>query len=256
MTRRAGSPGDTPGEQVRIRNVVVVTLALAGLWACGAGYGPTSPADVPPAVTAMETVVDPSGDTFLRGTGVQWDVTAFTVARDTGGITVSLDFSSDVISPMSGDSTAIIGDVELDLDQDSVSGGGSVVDAFRHATGSTGLGVDLTIDLTRYAADSSVAVFDSLAVVKGRVRPVFAGHRIAIRIPRALIGNDDGFLNAAAIMGSAKSPTDIVPNNGHLTLSDPTLVAHATLSATAHATLSTTAHATLSTTPRATPRSW
>jgi plastocyanin len=169
------------------------------------------------ASAVAETVTDPVGDTFGTG-GVQWDLTAFTVSHDSGGVTAQLDFSTDVLSPVSGDTSAIIGYVEFDLDQDTVSGGGSVVDEFRNNRGSAALGVDATVDLTLYGADSTVAVYDTLLNVVGRVKPVFDGHRITIRVPRALIGNDDGVLNAAAIVGSTRRPTDFVPNDGHLTL--------------------------------------
>jgi len=169
-----------------------------------------------PATTAM--VTDPTGDTFGTG-GAQWDLTAMTVARDTGGVTVQLDFTTDVLSPTSGDTSAIIGYVEFDLDQNELSGGGSVVDEFRNNQGAAHLGVDATIDLTLYdPTDSSVAVYDTLVHVVGRVKPVFEGHRITIRVPRSLIGDDDGSLSAAAIVGSTHRPTDFAPNDGHLTL--------------------------------------
>jgi hypothetical protein len=45
---------------------------------------------------------------------------------------------------------------------------------------------------------------------------VFSGKRISGRIPRSALGNDDGFLNAAVIVGTLKEATDIAPNSGHL----------------------------------------
>jgi hypothetical protein len=50
---------------------------------------------------------------------------------------------------------------------------------------------------------------------------VFAGRRITVRVPKLFLGDDDGFLNASAIVGTARRPTDIVPETGHLTLGDP-----------------------------------
>jgi hypothetical protein len=52
---------------------------------------------------------------------------------------------------------------------------------------------------------------------------VFASHSLTIRVPRAMLQNDDGFLNAAAIVGSIHHPTDFVPQTGHLTLGAPAL---------------------------------
>jgi hypothetical protein len=119
---------------------------------------------------------------------------------------------------MSGDTSAIIGFVEFDLDQNQVSGVESVVDHFRQDGGTTALGVDATVDFSIFASDSTVAVYDSLAHVTGRIKPVFSGKSITMRIPRALLQNDDGFVNAAAIIGAIHRPTDFVPQTGHLTL--------------------------------------
>jgi hypothetical protein len=166
---------------------------------------------------ASATVVDENGDTF-PSSGVPWDLTALTIARDAGGITAHLDLSRDVIAPTSGDVSAVIGFLDLDLDQNPATGGIAVADEFRTDGGSTQLGVDARVDLSEFAGDFTVAVSDSHGIVVGRVRPVFDGRRITIRIPRALLGNDDGFLNAAAIVGSAGRPSDFVPNSGHLTL--------------------------------------
>ena len=93
----------------------------------------------------------------------------------------------------------------------------STVDEFRPNSGSTGMGTDYALVLSDYASDSSVAVIDAAGNSMGRVKPVFDARRVTIRIPLALIGGDDGRLNAAAIVGVLGMPSDIVPENGHLT---------------------------------------
>lgn len=194
---------------------LTTTLLVAGtLWSCG---GDTSG---PGTTETTAQVTDPTGDTYGSG-AVHWDLTAMTITRDADGITLMLDFSNSVISPTSGDTTAVIGYVGFDVDQDSTTADlASIVDEFRPGTGSTGLGVDYEIELVDYAQDSTVTVTGS-AGTTGRVKPVFSGNRVTVRIPRALLGNDDGFLNAAAIVGNNHSPNDIIPENGHLQLSAP-----------------------------------
>ena len=184
---------------------------------------------VAPAPVTSATVRDSIGDTFQLG-GVQWDLTALTVSRDSGGVTVALDFASEVISPTSGDPSALVAFVDLDVDQDPVTGGTSVVDEFRRDHGSTGLGVDAFIEVSDFAADSSVAVTDGFGFVLGRVKPVFAGSHVTLRVPRAILGDDDGFVNAAAIVGGSGHPSDFVPGSGHLSLgaAGAALVARAT----------------------------
>lgn len=172
---------------------------------------------ISPAVDENTTTVsDPVGDVFGSGT-VHWDATALTLTRDSTGITVAIDFSSILVSPTSGDPAAMIGFVEFDVDQDATTGIASTVDEFRPNSGSTGMGTDYALVLSDYASDSSVAVIDALGNSMGRVKPVFDGRRVRIRIPLALLGGDDGRLNAAAIVGVLGMPSDIVPENGHLT---------------------------------------
>lgn len=222
----------TIGREQRTGNRRGLLALLAFTLACGGSYdGPTAPAtgntgggggDPVPGnglVTRMEA--DPIGDTFHNTGGKQWDLIAFTVSRDTGGVTAKLDFTANVLSPMSGDTTAIIGFVEFDLDQNLATGGESVVDHFRLDGGSTTLGVDATVDMSQFAADSTVAVYDSQTRVTGRIKPLFEGRSITIRVPRAMLQNDDGFLNAATIIGAIHRPTDFTPQVGHLTLDAP-----------------------------------
>jgi hypothetical protein len=192
---------------------LTTTLLVAGaLWSCG---GDTSG---PVTLETTAQVTDPMGDTYGSGV-VHWDLTAMTITRDADGITLMLDFSNSVTSPTSGDTTAVIGYVGFDVDQDSTTADlASIVDEFRpDAAGSTGLGVDYELELVDYAQDSTVTVTGS-AGTTGRVKPVFSGNRVTVRIPKALLGNDDGFLNAAAIVGNNHSPNDIIPEHGHLKL--------------------------------------
>ena len=172
---------------------------------------------VSPALNdSTTTVSDPTGDVFGSSI-VQWDATALTLTRDSTSITVAIDFSAGIISPTSGDPAAMIGFVEFDVDQDAATGNASTVDEFRPNGGATGMGTDYALVLSDYASDSSVAVIDAMGNATGRVKPVFDGRRITIRIPLTLVGGDDGGLNVAAIVGALGVPSDIVPENGHLT---------------------------------------
>ncbi len=192
----------------------LATLLVAGVLA---GCGSDSLGPAAGAVRAL--VTDPVGDTYGLDP-VTWDLTDMSIARDTTGITVQLDFSRIVVSPASGDSTAMIAFVEFDTDQDSTTGFTSTVDEFRPNVGSTGIGAEYQLSLVSYGADGSVPLFNQLGVETGRVKPVFSGKRVTVRVPRALLGGDDGFLNAASIAGTLNSPSDIIPETGHLEL-DP-----------------------------------
>lgn len=167
-----------------------------------------------PGGNLTASVVDPSGDQF--GTdSIQPDLVKMTVTRDTGGITVDLDFAANVQSPFVDPNYGIVGFLDFDTDQDSTTGIETATDALR-ATGSTGMGEEFFVDFLNPAADSTVFVLDTLGSQTGSVRPVFSGKRVSFRIPRSMLGNDDGFMNVAAIIGSVLEPTDLAPNSGHL----------------------------------------
>ena len=163
------------------------------------------------------TVNDPIGDTFGPA-GVRWDLSAMTITRDDAGITVVLDFATAPISPVTGDTDAMVAFVDFDTDQDSTTGIQATADRFRQTPGSTGVGADYQLAMTTYNADSMVKILDHEGVATGLVKPVFSGKRVTIRIPKAFLGNDDGYLNAVAIVGRSIRPSDVVPENGAVSL--------------------------------------
>lgn len=194
---------------------VVPLLVCVGLI-----FGCTEPT-ASPSDTTTATVTDPANDTFGAAGSAKWDLTAMTIARDDAGITVSLDFSADVVSPMSGNASAMIGFVDIDADQDSTTGTKTIADEFRPSSGvsgSTGMGTEYELLLGGYAADSTVTLYRGSGSAVGQVRPIFNGHRVTVVIPKTMLGNDDGRLNASAIVGAVGNPTDIIPDKGHLTL--------------------------------------
>lgn len=184
-----------------------VLLLACGSDSTGPGNG---------VLTAKAT--DPSGDTY--GTlAVQWDLTGLTLTRDTGGITFAIDLTTNVLSPVSGDSDAVYGEIDFDTDQNAATGTTSYVDVY--GPGSSGLGVDYVLDLFDYTPDSLVPVLrynanDSTYSTVYSLRPTFSGKRISGRIPLSALGGDDGYVNAAVIVGTLREPTDIAPNSGHL----------------------------------------
>ena len=205
------------------RHMVLAALVLAGAAACsGSSYEPMTHEVIPPT---NASVTDPVGDLFGSGDS-RWDVTSLSIARDTGGLTVVLQFSRPLFSSIGLDSAAMYGVVDLDLDQDGATGRQSAVDEFRLDGGSTGIRDERLLDLTRLEDDGGVPVLDSLMHVLGWAPSVIEGDRITVRVRREFLNGDDGNLNAAAIVGNRANPTDFIPQTGHLTLGSAT-TAHA-----------------------------
>ena len=224
--RSLGTPSFTSsGTQTSGTYVVTFTTPGTYRYQCDVhGQAMTGTIVVLPTTNSLGTgyeqtasVVDGTGDTF--GTGeTNWDLTALTIARDPAGITAMLDFSRDVVAPTSGDPSALVALVDLDLDQNASTGSVATADLYRQDGQTTALGVDARINLAAPDEEGAVAVSDDVGRETGRVTPSYAGHRITIRVPKSLLGNDDGFVSAAAIVGVVGSVTDFIPNVGHLAL--------------------------------------
>lgn len=168
------------------------------------------------------TVVDPVGDTFGLAGATQWDISDLTLTHETDGITVRLDFANEVSVPSAGDPNALVGLVEFDLDQNVTTGKLGILDQLRSDGGKTEMGVDAGLNLTTIRADSTVLVYDMGGNGIGRAKVEIGGRRIIIHVPSALLANDDGYVDAAVIVGNSKSPTDFAPQSGHLSLPRPT----------------------------------
>ncbi|HET9797559.1 MAG TPA: hypothetical protein VFP90_06205, partial [Gemmatimonadaceae bacterium] len=94
----------------------------------------------------------------------------------------------------------------------------SEVDHFRMDGGATALGVERTIDISELAPDGSATVYGVRGEILGRIVPVYAGRTLTLRLSPELLGGDDGYVNAAAIVGTVGSASDVAPNAGNLSL--------------------------------------
>lgn len=106
----------------RIRKVIILRIAIAGLAACGTDRTTPHPGDDRGGGSAgmAAPFADPIGGTSGGG-GTRWDVTAMTITPDSNGITVVLESSSDARSPFV-DGEATVTGVEFDVEQDASTG--------------------------------------------------------------------------------------------------------------------------------------
>src|SRR5690242_15429772 len=113
----------------RVSLLTTLSLVVSVVACSGSADVPSMPDVVADAQTV--SVADPLGDTFGLPGYKQWDIGAFTLTRETDGITVRLDFASDVALPVPGDPNALVGLVEFDLDQNRTTGKLGYVDQLR-----------------------------------------------------------------------------------------------------------------------------
>ena len=185
---------------------VLAMLVAAGLaLSCNDSSGPGGD-------TASAT--DPSGDVF-GADSIKPDLTRVTVTHDGGGLLIVMEFTANPIPIFKDSIYGTGGIVDLDVDQDSTTGSQTWADFYR-PSGSSGMGEEYYLQFLSYGADSTVSVNTDAGAPTGSVRPVFNGKQVSLRIPLTMIGNDDGSVNVAVLVGSKLAPSDVAPNAGHI----------------------------------------
>lgn len=195
--------GAGPGEN--LVNASVAELTPASFRALGLGTAP-----------------DPSGDEFSSSASdglVPPDLISVGAARDGESLLLRLEFVDDVVSDDAGGPNVMVGFLDLDTDQDPGTGEVAQTDINRPGTGSTGLGVEFVLVMVM-AGTGNYQVFDIVnGVETGTVIPQFLGNIVQVSVPLSMLGDDDGDVNLATVVGTEPEATDIAPDDGHLDVS-------------------------------------
>ena len=168
------------------------------------------------------TVPDPAGDTFGSG-GVLHDITSVSGSSDGTDFVLTVEFAEG-ISPPNGASSpavafahgisaadgpppaAVTGLVDFDTDQDSATGGRSLIDIF--CADPSNMGVEASLSLAEYNSGTGTVPLGGIDV------PVtFAASSFTITIPLSSLGGDDIF-NFGMVVGTLIQPTDCAPDDG------------------------------------------
>lgn len=201
------------------RTRLVIFVLFATLWLGAAEASAQSWPDRPTGPTPggtrggpgpLTVVSDAGGDTFGIGP-IQHDITSFEVQTVGSDLKIELIFAGNITPPISGMPDALVGFVDLDTDQNPATGLLSVVDFFCPAP--AGIGVDYFLSLDPFFG---AEVLDSLLNATP-VMPTFTANSMSVLIPLTLLGNDDGILDAATVIGTIPEPTDCSPDGGFIT---------------------------------------
>ena len=194
-------------------------LVLAAALACGGG------ADEPVAPRISQFFVrDPIGDTMAspHALGRAHDVLSFEAAPDGDTLTVSLRFAQSVQPFSSGARNALLGIVDLDVDDDSSTGVRPFADTFG-ATSAIGADWSLFLeDSSGTTQGARVALLHLATNVVHWVPARFNGTVVSARVPLALLGARAGRrLSMVGVFGSLERASDYVPNEGSVSITLP-----------------------------------
>jgi hypothetical protein len=175
------------------------------------------------AASATGFLADPAGDTF--GTGpVQLDVTGLYAETDAGLLTLQMVFGGPISPPGTGNPDEVVGLIEIDRDNSSLTGLPFATALFCPAP--PPVGVDYFIDISSYDSVGGTMVlffideFTLIASPVGLVDATFASDGFTVEIPLSLLENwgpEEGIVDVAAVIGTPAEPTDCAPDGSALT---------------------------------------
>lgn len=137
------------------------------------------------------------------------DIETLDVRYSATDLNFSMTFFDSILPPSSGSYDALVGVIEFDVDQDMSTGVPSFQNAFSPPFAMLGSGVEYVIDLfSEVAQPGFVNLTDVAGLLQGTIPVTYTDNSISGVIPLSLLGNDDGLVNFAGIIGTAAQPTD------------------------------------------------
>lgn len=152
---------------------------------------------------------DPAGDTDSPPTGrVAPDLLALGASVDDGSLRVHLEFAQEVALDGTGAPNEVLGALDLDADQDPATGVGGFAE---HFDSGISIGDEYLVAMTANASGDydvfrHVGPGEFDVELAGTITPNFTGRLVELALPLGLIGNPQGPLNMAVLVGTPEGP--------------------------------------------------
>ena len=183
----------------------LVSTALSASW-----QEPTTPTTPGGGAIGQASVGDPIGDPFGNPL---FDIVSFAVVTDGANVIFDIVFNGTISAPGSGLADEVFGFTDIDTDQDLNTGiPGGNVSGF--CPSPVNFGVDFVLNCF-----GGCTVVDAGGNVTGAPSDisVVGGNTLHIEIPHTVLGNDDGIVDTATVLGDAIAPSDCAPDGAFLT---------------------------------------
>lgn len=175
-------------------------LTLAGMLLVGVFVQSTAQAAI---------ITDPAGDAvdYNGAGGTLHDLQALEYRVIGTDLFVSLSFNNPIAAASAGAPNSVVGLIEFDVDQNPLTGIAPLQNGFFTPAN---LGIDYFVDLFDEQVNPGVLnIVEALTdTTVGTVAAIYNANSIEMLIPLALLGGDDGVMDATAIVGSFLQPTD------------------------------------------------
>ena len=159
-----------------------------------------------------QVLSDPIGDTYGPGP-VQIDISSYSVTYTASLLNVFVGFAAPIASPSSMQPNSVTGYLDLDTDQNANTGTTPFVQLFGQSP-TPSLGDEFLVDFGSEANHpGTIDVIDTSSFTAVGTIPIsYRTDNFNFSVPLSLLGNSNGLLNYAILVGTTTDPTDQAPN--------------------------------------------
>lgn len=159
---------------------------------------------------------DPSGDTF-GAPNTPHDIANLDVLFSPSSVTFVVEFYNEILPPSAFSDTSVVGFIDIDLDQNPLTGAVAKKSEFSPA-GDSRLGSEFHLDLfsERFHAGETELVDTATLQPIGMAAVSYSAMSFSVVVPMDLLGGDSLF-NYGLIVGDFLDMSDEAPNDGYQT---------------------------------------
>ena len=183
---------------------------------------------------AATTVMDLPGDA-VAGAYQTYDLTSIDAVFSSTDLTFTLQLTGGVTAPSVNANSGLSGFIDIDVDSNLNTGAASTITVAGTTFagfGSSGLGIEYYLDLfTESSNPGFVTLKDPINVMNTSQVPIsYGATSVTIVVPLSALGNDDGQVNYAVLVGDFGGPTDqavdalVIQTGGLPAMSSPVAV--------------------------------
>lgn len=151
---------------------------------------------------------DAIGDT-VAGAYQTYDISAIDAQFSATTLIFTITLTSAPVAPSTNQLQGLSGFIDIDVDLNPFSGATAAIDTLGSGFGSTGLGVEYYLDLfTEVSNPGFVSLKDPINLTNTQVPISYGASGFTIGVPLSALGNDDGLVHYAVVVGDFGFATD------------------------------------------------
>ena len=158
--------------------------------------------------TNATLVSDVTGDA-VTGSFTTYDITSIDALFTTSDITFIVNLAGNPLAPSSSGNSGVHGFIDIDVDSNPFTGASSNISTLSPPFGNSGLSIEYYIDLFSEANHAGfVDIKDPIALTTTTAPIIYGVNMFSVTVPLSQLGNDDGMVDYAVVVGDFGNSTD------------------------------------------------